>query len=802
MGFFVRINAKFEFMNWHYWKLAWRSLLKKDGSLVLNVLGLAVSIASSLFLFSYTSFELSFDTYHSNHQNIYRITEEITSPKDHVEWAPVGGIYTAPLVDDVPEIKRLIRFSPSWGEDPHIRTEYNDSFVDNKKFFWVDPDVFETFDFKLIQGNKTSLKNRGSIAISERMAQVFFGNRDPLNETLFRNGTINLHGTSGKYEQYIVTAVFENIPSNSHFTFDFLANPNEGDLDGDWLYNYIQVNENSSRAAIQDKINQSFKKNNPDLFNDGHLLKLQSIADIHLHSAIDYEIQANGNYYYVLGAFIIGILILVAGLINYVNLSIIIGDSRKKEISVRLVSGGGSNDLLIQFVHEIGLQVLIALLIAALLIFVSLPLINQHFDIDLFPLLVNKAPIWGPVICLGAVAFVVGQSKLLSANRSISFQHSVEERRSGGSTLVIFQFAASIFVIIATLTVREQIVFMAGKELGFDKDQVLIVPSRGSKISTSIDVLKDLWLDHSEVLAVSNLSSYPGRFEWMGYPSVEAEGNEGLNLRILTNQTDIDVVDALGLSVLDGRNFTKPLDTDGTRSVLINESAVRMFGWKRPIGKKIKLSFDKVERTVIGVFENFHYRTLHFPVEPMALTPTPSGKPMIAIRTSSTSPDLIEFLEAKWNEFEPGQPFSYSFINNGFDKQYKEEKTIQGFFSIFSILSVIMSMIGLFALAIHTLQRRVKEVSIRKVLGATGLQLFHLLTSQFIKPALIAFVIIAPVAWLLLNRWLENFSYRIDLTFWPLALSLIIVLLMVILTISRVIIQLITTNPVDTLRYE
>ena len=802
----------------NYVKIAWRNLTKQSGYTAINIFGLAVGMAATMLIFQYVNFERSYDRFHERVDRIVRVTAQ---RYEHgilsTNWA--GGPYAAgnQLKDAFPEIGEYVKLvvRPKLVLEAHQR-EYR---VDNG--FFATPSFFKVFSFPLATGDtRTALTEPNTGVISASLAKRLFGTVNPVGQLLHVERELPIR----------VTGVYPDFPKNSHLQADYLmsfstlqalANPkNEPDRnfdtawDQDGCLTYLLLKPGTDMQALERKLPAfTERKDQRDpKTGDGLLLQLQPLTDIHLYSHLLFEASPNGdgNAVYVLlcvAFFIIGI-----AWINYINLATARAIGRAKEVGVRKAIGSYRNQLIGQFLIESALLNGMAVGAAFLLITASLPIFSQFTDQQLTYDFVKSTRFWlglGGMYVVGTLlsglypAFVLSGFKPVAVlkNGIAGFKEGATLRKS----LVVVQFAASVFLLVATITVFRQLEFMRDQNLGVTIDQTMVLgkPVNDSTRVSRTKAFKEYLLAQSGIHRVTVSATVPGdkvEFNAGGIRLVGAPDDDGKQYRIIG--ADYDFVDAYGLKLLAGRNFNSALGEKD--AVIFNRTGLSQLGFTDPdkaIGQRIDFWGDKL--TIVGVIDNFHQQSPREAYEPLILRLDPGVHGPISIKmTGRESAHMVTVAKQAWQQFFPSDPFEFSFLDEQYDKQYRADDRFGQVFGFFTILAVIVSCLGLLGLVTFTAQQRTKEIGVRKVLGASVLSIVGLLSRDFLKLVLIAIVIASPIAWYLMKRWLQDFAVRVDIAWWVFALAGLLAVSIALLTVSFQSIKAALVNPVKSLKSE
>ena len=786
----------------NYLIIALRNLRRHRAFSFINIAGLAVGMACALLILLYVQDELSYDQYHVNKDRMYRLVTG--SGSDTYEAiAKVSGAWGAALLEDLPDVEQVVRFRFM---GPALVSRGDTRFYEIGAFY-VDPSVFEVFSFSLVAGDpQTALSQPNSIVLTRSIAKRYFGEEDPLGQTL----------TFDSQRAWTVTGVMEDVPATSHFTFPFLvSNLSEPDsLRYDWVrnqhYTYLLLDENASPEAVEAKIPAVLTKYIGDEAAAGFTPFLQPITRIHLHSNLFREMAANGNVAYVYIFSLVAFFIVLIACINFMNLTTARSVRRAKEVGVRKASGARRGVLIQQFLGESLLLSGLAMIVALVLVSLLLPAFNELTGKALsFGLLQNASLLLGLLGITLFVGVVAGSypAFVLSSFRPAAVLKG--ERQGAGRAglrkgLVVFQFAISAFLIIAAGVVQNQLTFIQSKDLGFNREQIVTIPIRENPMQEQYETFKEALLQQPGVVSVSASGNLPGGGDW-GIP-LQPEGltqEETPDMRILV--VDQDFLDTYEMQIVAGRDFSGIQATPTHSAFLLNEEAARQLRWTDPLGKQIGSAPIGLEPSpVVGVVKDFHFRSLHEAIMPLVFfIPQPNWFTVFSVRIRPDNIDeTLAAMEATWTRFEPNHPFTYTFLDEQFAALYQSERQVATLLSYATGLAVLIACLGLFGLAAFTAEQRTKEIGVRKVLGASVPSLVVLLSKDFLKLVALALVLAAPIAYFAMHRWLDDFAYRVEISWWIFLTAGLAALLIALLTVSYQAIKAALADPVKSLRYE
>jgi putative ABC transport system permease protein len=778
-----------------YLKLACRNILKQKNISLIKVLGLILGFSSVFAIILFVQYEFSYDRFYKNNEQIYRVTEKSTSSGVTQESAITQQILVPTLRSFFQEFKEIVQFEPSFRE---IFVRKDETAFIEPRFAFATSNFFRVFSFEFILGDPShALAEPNSIVISKSIARKYFGSQNPIGKML----------DCDVYGVFQISGVILDVPSNSHFHFDFLA-PQKPDQYKEWFiyvgYTYVLLPPEIRPGSIVNRMDDFVSKHIGPNEIKKRTFCLQPLNKIHLYSHLSGEIESNHDIKYIFLFSSIAFCILLLAVINYANLTSARLISRIREAAVFKALGADRRQLMGQILFESGLLSIIASLLALGFLELSRPRVESMLGFHInasqilhpFFLIVASGTILVTSVASGSYPAYLIQNKLTKAILRNGFQSN---RINPGIRYVFLalQFAASICLMICTLSIYRQMNFVRNRNLGFDRDRILIIDSLPESIRSQFYAFKEALLQHPQITSVSS-GNHPGTGGGSLY-RFHGENNFQFDLRIL--HVDYDFIRTTGLNMIAGRDFSKTYGTDIDQSVILNETAVKELGLANPVGQPMK--YFKHMGTIIGVIKDFHNRSLHDPIMPIALDLDPKWRYNLIVKFGSGNVvELKHLIETVWKRFEPHRPMQYYFIDDYIDQQYRFEQKLGNFFVLFSILSLIVSLIGLFGLSLYVAEHRIKEIGIRKVLGASVPDIFALLSKDFAFYILGANLIAWPIAWYAMNKWLQNFTYRVDLKVWPFFIAGTCALAISLLTVSWQAIRTATANPVDSLRYE
>src|SRR6478609_9681803 len=788
--------------------IAIRNILKDKTYSAINVLGLTIGITCSLFLLLYILDELSYDRYHKNADNIYRIVSNIKEPDNAFTWAVAQIPMGEELRDNYPEVENVVRFFNM------ARNLYKNGELQfyEEDFYLADSTVFDMFTYEFVKGDPaTALDLPFSVVLTEKIAKKYFGSEDPIGKSI-QNQT---------NEDFKVTGVLKDVPNNSHFRFDALISRNtRPQRTGSWgnfgVFTYIQLPAGYDLTKMYANLDKIVKeKVNPifDQFKISISYELQRITDIHLYSKIQDEAEAGGDisYIYIFGA--VAAFMLIIACINYMNLATARSANRAREVGIRKVMGSQRRQIVLQFITESVVIALIALFVSIALIYLLLPAFNSLSSKEMpFSFILQPSIVFGLLSIVVMVGIIGGSypAFYLSGFNPVSVLKGKVSAKGGTvffrKTLVVLQFSISIFMLISTLIVYDQLEYLRNKDLGFNKKQVIKIDLAGPPQRTS-DALIDKIKQSSDVESVGMASSSPG--EGIGKVLMKVEDNEGTmgDKGVDFFIADFDFVKTLGMSIAEGRDFSRDVISDTTYAVLVNEAMVKRMAWTDPIDKKIIFNRGPNRDSVlhvVGVVKDYHQNSLYDAIEPLMII-LGKGSNNVFVRTKEGDiTSSLANLEKAWKEINPDRPFEYKFLDQDFDSQYKADEKRSQIFTAFSGLTIVIACLGLLGLAAFTTEQRTKEIGLRKVIGASVNGLVFLVSKEFFLLVGIGMLLAFPAAWYFTSNWLQNFAYRIELEgeWLTFLTSALLAFVITMITVGYHVLRAASANPVKSLRDE
>lgn len=792
--------------------------MKKKAYSFINIFGLGLGMACCFLIFMFVQDELSFDAYHEKGDRIYRLTHGRLPSSDQPENAGANPFWVwnnAPVGPAIkgyfPEIDKVVQFS---GSSDILLTDRENSYQEEGVFF-MDSTAFDVFSWKVIKGDsKTALTAPYSMVMTESTAKRYFGDEDPIGKTMKGSDS---PGRSDAGD-YTVTAVIEDVPANSHFSFNILLSLSTfrisiPEVFDNWgyadFYTYFLVNENFDRAAFEQKIPAFLASRQDDPLYTVHV---EQMKDFYLRTDAERQPGETGSLSNIYVFSVIGIFILVIAMINFMNLSTARSLERAKEVGIRKSVGADRRHLVFQFLGESIIIVFFAMLASVIFVTAAMPLMNSLTGKEL---LLDRFINWQTVPALIGILFVVGimagsyPAFVLSGFRPVQILKGISVANSSGVSLrkglVVFQFSLSIILIAGTIIVYTQMNHLLDKDLGFDQEQMLILDYNYDEIVNSrSSTLKSELEANPAILSAAFSRSVPGGyFPHAGTTIQSADGEMKMDGQAIF-QVGLDFITHFNMELVAGRSYSRDFPSDSTSALVVNEAAARQYGYADPadiVGKK----FDQWGRAgeVIGVVKDFNFISLHRTIEPLTLPFEAFASRFLSLKVKSDNMEkTMAEVEDIWKRIVPHRPFLYSFLDEDFNKQYQADFKFRKIFTAFSVLAILIASLGLFGLATYTAEIRTKEIGIRKVLGAEVSSIVALLSKDFIKLVLVAIVLATPVTWYVMNMWLEGFAYKVEIGWWVYLLAGMVAVVVAMATISSQAIRAAMLNPVRSLKSE
>lgn len=785
----------------------------------INISGLAVGLTACILILMYIQYEFSYDRFNKRAKNIFLVTEKLhATDKQSDATSPwqLGPI----LKNNFPGITstaRVVQMS-------HYVSVYNEVSVASgtkqfydQKLYYADPSIFRIFTIPLLRGNvEEGLSRPYTMVISASMARKLFGKRDPIGQML------NIQGS----QDYEITGVYRDFPPNSHFHADALASfssiNSSGNQEEDWhpkVYTYLLLKNSSYAAKINNQFPLFIKRYFPVKQRDDVSLSIMPLLDIHLHSHLRFIAEPQGDIRYIYLFAGIALLILIIACFNYVNMVTARSAERARETGIKKILGASRKRLIEQYLFESLFMNMIALIVAIGLVRLLFPLFNRLTGLEISYAVIN--PLWTLLLlCCILLSIIILSglypALLLSAFRPaqvlkgkiVSF--SGVDLRKG---LVVFQFAISVTLIVCAIVLQRQMRYTQNHKLSPAGSTIILIRG-GEGLGNAYPPFKVELMKNPDIHAVTTTNLKPGfvnTFQSFDRGDIEGNNEKVSNIPIIYG--DDDFVNTLGLKIVTGRNFSNEFSSDDSQSVVINEEAAKQFGWSNPVGKYIlfpeaeisggKMKIYKQRQEVIGVVKDFHYQSLRKEITPVIIEAGSGPFEYIAVQTSSVNiPRTLSYIKDIWKSFVPNKLLDYSFMNNDFAAMYRQDHLLGNIFKGSAILAILIACLGLLGLTFFLSQARTKEIGIRKVLGAEVINIVQLLSEDFLRLVLIGIIIAIPVSWWMMNKWLQNFAYRINLSWKIFLLAGLMAIVIALITISFQAIKAAVANPVESLRAE
>lgn len=794
----------------NYFNIAYRNLWRNKTASFINIFGLTIGLSSCLLIGIYIQHELSYDDFEINGNRIVRVIMEYKfSGGDEAKKGNFTSVRVAPVFkQNFPQIISAVRMVQY-----KQLVQYHDKLINEKRFMYADPSFFNIFTFKLIKGDpKNVLRSPNQVVVTQTTAKRYFADSDPVGKTI-KIGTDN--------KLYQITGILPDCPSNSQIKFDFLASFSSLGLAAKeatyWDANYTTyflLKNKTDIHSLQSNINLFMQKENGRL---GEIINfyLEPFTSIHLHSEFDgFEPANNIRYIYILEA--IALLILLIACFTYINLNTARSLERAKEVGVRKVIGAEKMQLFWQFISESAVLCIVSLIISMITAALLLPAFNQFIDKELPVTALISLPV---IICSISVTLLVSllagsyPALILSNFQPIKvLKGSFKNTKSGQwlrKSLIIFQFSISVLLIVSTLIMQRQLSYIKNKNLGYSRDRVLILPM-DVRMAGSIATIKQELRSNNNIISVSGCRSTPVNIGG-GYNMRSSVMPDNEQIAVTADPVDEDFVRTTGLHIVAGTDLSTQdmkdvSDTNyrkNTFHFILNESAAKELGWtpQQAIGKRMFLDATR-PGYVKAVIKDFNFESLHHTIKPLVLFPD-LGERYLLLKINGTKlTATIAFLQSKWKTLVPYMPFEYHFMDDDFNQLYNSDLHLGKVLNIFASIAISLACLGLLGLSSYSAKQRIKEIGIRKVLGATVSNITALLTIDFVKLVLISIIIASPLAWLAMNKWLSDFAYRIQISWWMIAVSGLLVTGIAILTVSFQAIKASLINPVKSLRSE
>lgn len=790
----------------NYLKVAFRKLWSHKAFSFINIIGLATGMTACFLIYLYVTFELSYDSFHTKADRIYRVVADIKTPTEVINASGPSWAVPPNAKDEFPEVESFVRIA---GNSLLIR-KGEIKFQEDQAVF-ADSAFFHVFDFKMLKGNpQTALKDQFSVVFSETAAKKYFGKTDPIGQTLLLSG----EGFPAK-----VTGVMKDIPENSQIKADVVVSmttltqklaPNLDSQYGNYGSSaYLLLKPGTNTKALEAKFPAFLERRNGTEMKKNQMYAtvfLEPLKDVYLRSTRDGSKTGNITNVYIFS--IIAIFILLIACINFINLTTARATERAKEVGIRKVAGADKFQLIWQFIGESVMLCFIAFVLTIIFSALLLPLFNllagKTVSTGIFHNLYYVLQLFIAAIGIGLLAGIYPALVLTSFKPVTVLKGRFATGTKGimlRKGLVVAQFTISIALIIATIVVYNQMTYMRNQDLGFNKDQMMIIDTNGDSAKTAF---QQALTSIPAVKSTATSSSVPGGGNPGAYSEIENTKGEMQIANLDLYFVDFDYINQFKIKMIAGRGFSRDFMTDTTQAMVLNEAGVKMFGYSSPeqaIGKRFK-QWGR-EGKIIGVMKDFHFKSLQQPIKPLSMRIGPEGSNLVSVNVSAANlPSTIAAIENKWKSLIPNRPFSYYFLDEFFDKQYQGEERFGKLFLNFAVLAIIISCLGLLGLASYSTMQRTKEIGIRKVLGSSVSGIVNLLSIDFLKLVIISFAIAAPLAWYIMYKWLEDFAYHTNVSVWVFVLAGFSALAIALFTVSFQAIKAAIANPIKSLRTE
>ena len=780
----------------NYLKIALRNLMRQKVFSLINIVGMAIGLACGILLSLWIFDEISFDKFHENGENIYRILENQSYSSQSMQVAVTPVPLAESIKGDFPEIVGATRYNDSYAQDFKV----DDKVFSEIMGAFTDEDFLKMFSFPIIKGDQEPLSSKNSIVITEGTAKKLFKDE----EALGRN--ISLYDNN-----FEITAIIQNVPENSNISFDYLLpfqimvdrNPDINEWGSNSIYTYIQLADKTSQQQFSEKIQMYLKEQSEGASSE---LYLQPIFQTHLHSVgLVADMGGMGDFRYIILFSIISIFIIVISSVNFISLTTARYTKRAKEVGLRKVVGSQRSQLIWQFLGESMILLLISLVIGLVMVELFLPAFNNIAAKDLSLMyLLNPTMLSGLIVFVLIIGFLTGiyPAFLLSSFKPVTALKGSQISGSKGSlfrkVMVVTQWSLSIILIIGTLMISKQLKFMKNKKLGFEKEQIVYTDIRGFD---KYDELKEELLKNPEVESVSATMALPHRIMNSMSGSVWEGKPEDDTFLVHYNIVNYDFIETFEIEMAEGRSFSEEFSDETNFGFVLNQEAIRQMGLVDPIDTKF--SAWGMEGKIIGVMKDFHFKSLHDPIEPMLFLLIKEYAETLVVRINGADTEnTISYLEQTLTKFDPEKKHEFRFFDEQYEAMYRAEQQMEIILKIFTAFAIFVACLGLFGLSTFMTQQRTKEIGIRKVLGADVPNIIFTLSKDFTKWIIIANIIACPLAYYIINKLLQNFAYRIDMGTGVFAVTIVSSILIAIVTISFQTIRAASSNPVDALKYE
>ncbi len=802
-----------------------RYLLRQKLYTLINIVGLSIGFIAFILIFLFIQRESNYDIFHEKGENIYRLEEKWTGSGEEQHSAASTAYLVPHLMDNYPEIESGTRFVKAiWS----IIVNFEDNKFLEERFCFADSTFFSFFNFRLIEGNPlTILNSPDKVILTQSTAEKYFGNENPIGKQILYEGN----------HVFTVFGIIEDMPENSHFHFDLIfplqfimRYYSERDKGDNVFYSYVRIYGEDGSRQLKDKVNTDISRipgYQDKLSRTGIDCEIifQPLLDIHLKGKAEREIESNGSDLFVVILRIVAFFLLLVAGINYSNLAAAKSLKRAREIGLRKVLGSGKPAIFFQFMGESFFLCIISLLFSLLTLLFIIPLFNAIFNVNLsLNLLSNPSLVISLLAALTILGFLSGiYPALILSDMNILKLLKLKSNQPSGkksglsfrSTLIIIQFTISVFFIIGSLTINNHIKFLKNKDVGFDKEKILVIPLKGREVrnNSTLLTIKEELLKTGKIKSVTISNVIPGeRFPFhtvrfpglIGNGSLQSKESDGsIWMRMMFG--DEHMIRTLGLEIIDGKNFSEAQDNT-EHGFIINEAAVKFLGLKQPIGEPVEytMNVDEPRRgKVIGVVKDFNFASLHLRVEPLILYTNNRARYYLILKTESIQESLIvSDIKYLWDKFYPDITFDYYFLNDKYKSLYKTEDTMQNLASIFTFVVIFIAVMGLLGISFYMMEQRKKEIGLRKVMGSSITNVLYMISKDFIVLVIVANILAWIPITILLNKWLQNFAYHNGLNYVIYALTIFISIIMALITISFNVLRTALLNPIEAIKEE
>lgn len=807
-----------------YIKTTFRYLFRQKLYTIINISGLCIGYMAFIIIFLFIQKENSYDKFHTDAKNVYRLEEKWIGNGEEQHSAASTSYLAPSLIDTYPEVESGTRFVKAiWT----IIVNYEEKKFLEERLCFADSTFFNFFDFRLVQGNPaTVLDSPDKVVLSATTAQKYFGDESPVGKQILYEGN----------HVFTVSGVMENMPENSHFQFDLIFPIqfimrffSERDMGDNVFYSYIRLCDNQGIRDLRWKVNSELpmiRGYQDKLSRTGISCEIifQPLQDIHLKGKAERELEQNGNELFISILKIVAFFLLLVAGINYTNLATARSLKRSREIGIRKVLGAGKPSVFLQFMGESFFFSIASLVFSLVLLVFILPVFNTVFNVNLslalltnYPLLVTLLMV---VILLGFLsgaypALVLSRMNVLILFRQKSGQSSGNKSGfSFRSSLIILQFAISAFFIISSLVIYNHIQFLKNKDVGFDKEKIMVIPLKGREVrsNSTLQTIKKELMKTGKIRSATVSNVVPGErfpFHTVRFPRLAGSGamqskEPDGSIWMRTMLGDEDMVRTLGLEIIEGRNFSGTREVNTEHGFIVNEAAVRFLGLEEPVGNPVEYTLNVEEPQkgrIIGVVKDFNFASLHSPVEPVVLYVNSRGRFCLILRTEALKENTIASdVEGIWEKFYPDIPFDYYFLDDKFKSLYKTEDIMQKLASVFTFIVIFIAAIGLLGISFYMMEQRKKEIGLRKIMGSSVAGVLYLAVKDFVVLVIIGNIVVWIPVTMLLNKWLQNFAYNGGINYFIYIFTIFISIIIALVTMSFVVLKTALANPVKAIK--